>query len=176
MTDTPRKVSKMTFCDRHAPWFARETRRRQAECMVEGGPGTTCSGGTCTLHAGTDFYIGSVCFGQYPLTWTGEPEAQAALERQAHRYVRPRGNFHDVLMVAFALDGDTPQAVHEWLMAQLPAGDHTHQTATGEVHLDSWWVANDERFDGSDCDSAVFVSMGKQKEARALLREHGLMS
>lgn len=40
--------------------------------------------------------------------------------------------------------------------------------------IDSWWFAEDERYDRSDCDSAVFVKPGKQAEAVALLREHGL--
>ena len=38
----------------------------------------------------------------------------------------------------------------------------------------SWWIAEDERSDRSDCDSAVFVPMGRQAEARALLRAAGL--
>lgn len=37
-----------------------------------------------------------------------------------------------------------------------------------------WWIAEDERQDGSDCDSAVFVKPGCQVEAVALLRAHGL--
>jgi hypothetical protein len=28
--------------------------------------------------------------------------------------------------------------------------------------VDSWWIAEDDRMDGSDNDSAVFVPMGKQ--------------
>jgi hypothetical protein len=80
--------------------------------------------------------------------------------------------FHDVLRVAFDISGPNAKNTHEWLMANLPtpgeAGD------AGEIYLDSWHVANDERFDRSDCDSAVFVAMGNQNEARQVLREAGL--
>lgn len=37
-----------------------------------------------------------------------------------------------------------------------------------------WWVAEDLRNDGSDCDSAVFCNPGSQPEAHALLKAHGL--
>lgn len=41
-------------------------------------------------------------------------------------------------------------------------------------YLESWWVAEDDREDGSDCDSAVFVHPGQQDTAQKLLNEHGL--
>lgn len=85
----------------------------------------------------------------------------------------PEPVFHDVLLVAFDLRGPNAQATHEWLHENLPSpgtgGDND------EINLDSWWVANDERFDGSDTDSAVFVPIGHQEEARVLLNEHGLL-
>jgi hypothetical protein len=78
--------------------------------------------------------------------------------------------FHDVLMVAFDLKGPNAQNVHQWLMDQMPeTGDHGD---FGEINLDAWWVANDERFDGSDTDSAVFVPKGQQNECRQILAEH----
>lgn len=40
--------------------------------------------------------------------------------------------------------------------------------------FDSWWIAMDERYDGSDCDSAVFVIPGAQAEAFRVLRAAGL--
>lgn len=40
--------------------------------------------------------------------------------------------------------------------------------------VDSWWVAEDERYDRSDNDSAVFVTPGNQQEATNLLRREGL--
>lgn len=84
--------------------------------------------------------------------------------------------FHDVLMVAFDLKGRSARDVHEWLQSVMPGGDSTYKSLNhGDIHLDSWWVANDERFDRSDCDSAVFVSKGNQRVARQLLRDAGLV-
>lgn len=80
--------------------------------------------------------------------------------------------YHDVIMVAFDLEGSNIEDVHNWLMDQMPETG-THGDA-GEIYLDSWWVANDERFDRSDCDSAVFVTKGAQVEARELLHAEGL--
>ena len=40
--------------------------------------------------------------------------------------------------------------------------------------VDAWWIAEDTRYDRSDNDSAVFVPKGRQGEAVALLRAHGL--
>lgn len=83
-----------------------------------------------------------------------------------------QGPFHDVLMVAFDLSGPDTENVHQWLMDNMPeAGAHGDKD---EIYLDSWWIANDERFDWTGTDSAVFVIKGKQEEARNLLREHGL--
>lgn len=84
------------------------------------------------------------------------------------------GVFHDVIMVAFDLTAPNAKRGHEWLMSQMPAGGTVHGVRD-EIYLDAWWVANDQRFDGSDCDSAVFVTKGNQSKARALLREHGLL-
>lgn len=45
--------------------------------------------------------------------------------------------------------------------------------ALGTV-VESWHIAEDNRIDDSDSDSAVFCATGKQVEARALLVAHGL--
>lgn len=82
--------------------------------------------------------------------------------------------FHDVLLVAFDIFGRDAEDAHKWLMENLPEAGQTHGDV-GEIFLDSWWVANDERFDRSDTDSAVFVSKGNQAAARKLLREAGLV-
>lgn len=82
--------------------------------------------------------------------------------------------FHDVLLVAFDIRGLDAERAHNWLMDGLPFVG-TYPFISGDLVLDSWWVANDERFDGSDTDSAVFVRKGCQEQARALLREHGLV-
>lgn len=93
----------------------------------------------------------------------------------AHRQPYSPKGFHDVIMVAFDVSGPDAKTAHEWLTTNLPKADYTHHVVNGEVHLDSWWVANDQRFDRSDQDSAVFVRRGKQAEARKLLRHHGLV-
>lgn len=84
------------------------------------------------------------------------------------------GDFHDVLMVAFDIAGTDAKDVQTWLMDNMPPADK-HYGDNDEIYLDSWWIANDERFDGSDTDSAVFVKKGKQQAARELLRDHGLV-
>jgi hypothetical protein len=81
-------------------------------------------------------------------------------------------SFHDVLLVAFDLSGPNAEDTHRWLMDNMPApgpgGDND------EIYLDAWWVADDDRFDGSDTDSAVFVPKGHQEHARAILDAHDL--
>jgi hypothetical protein len=71
-TKTARKHTKFAYCDKHAPWFNGETRYRIAETFVEGGPGGMqgCSGGTCRLWPGTDFYVESICHEEMTLDWT----------------------------------------------------------------------------------------------------------
>jgi hypothetical protein len=84
--------------------------------------------------------------------------------------------FHDVLLVAFDLRGSSAEEVQNWLKRRMPRGDTAYHSVTSglTVTLDSWWIANDERFDGSDCDSAVFVKPGMQEISREVLRQHGL--
>lgn len=47
-------------------------------------------------------------------------------------------------------------------------------SADHSAHLECWWVAEDDREDGSDNDSAVYVHPGNQQAAYDLLRAHGL--
>lgn len=101
----------------------------------------------------------------------------ADFQRYSENYekVHSRTNdFHDVLLVAFDLRGISARDVHDTLTNLMPKADAFYGE-NEDVYLDSWWVANDERFDGSDTDSAVFVSKGNQEEARILLRKHGLV-
>lgn len=67
----PRKISKFVICERHASWFAGETRYRTAECFAEGGPGSVkgCAGGVCRLWPGRDFYIEELCHSEMELEW-----------------------------------------------------------------------------------------------------------
>lgn len=84
--------------------------------------------------------------------------------------------YHDVLLVAFDVRGSGPaEEVQRALMRRLPEAEGFIDPES-LFEIDSWWVANDLRFDRSDCDSAVFVKKGMQEEARKLLKEHGLAS
>lgn len=84
------------------------------------------------------------------------------------------GQFHDVLLVAFDVSGQNKRDVHRWLHAQMPKPSLSYDPRE-TAFLDSWWIANDDRFDGSDCDSAVFVTKGNQEQARITLRSVGLV-
>lgn len=71
-----RKVTKFQLCDRHAPWFAGNTRYRIIECLNEGGPGgwtPGCEGGRCRIWPGTDYHVESACHGEMDLDWTRRP-------------------------------------------------------------------------------------------------------
>lgn len=88
---------------------------------------------------------------------------------KARRALHENEPFHDVLMIAFDITAASPAIAYQWLLEQMPS-----VTEGGDIKLDSYWVADDESVD-SDCDSAVFVTKGKQEEARELLRKHGLV-
>lgn len=112
-------------------------------------------------------------------SYTRYSPSRAMREPFERETVEPGNNgishkYHDVVMIAFDVEGSNIEDVHNWLMDQMPEPG-THGDA-GEINFDSWWVANDDRFDGSDCDSAVFVAPGKQKEARKVLWQAGLSS
>lgn len=96
-----------------------------------------------------------------------KPEGVDYAERVRLAKLRP---YHDVLMVAFDITGPNITVVQSWL--EEAAAIMMLDAPTG-VSVDSTWIADDDA-DG-DCDSAVFVSKGKQNEARNLLREHGLV-
>ncbi len=60
------------------------------------------------------------------------------------------------ILVAFTVYAPDPMAAQSTLMRQLPK--------PGVDSIDSWWIAEDSRIDGSDNDSAVFVPMGEQEK------------
>lgn len=64
-----------------------------------------------------------------------------------------------VILVAFTVQDDDRAKAHDLLMERLP------QPYVGNTPITSWWVAEDDRRDGSDCDSAVFVAPGNQRAA-----------
>lgn len=69
------------------------------------------------------------------------------------------------MLVAFTVEAPNDDH-HRVLMANLPRPG---------AEVTSWWVAEDERSDGSDCDSAVFVTPGWQAAATRLLRAFGML-
>lgn len=75
-------------------------------------------------------------------------------------------------------------AYHTILVAVVVQG-HDRESAERALHdalpvpgvsndIDSWWIAEDERYDRSDCDSAVFCGVGHQHKARDLIEKAGL--
>lgn len=69
-----------------------------------------------------------------------------------------------VILVALIVDPDITDraAAHAAVQAALP------RPGTGGI--EAWWVAEDDRRDGSDNDSAVFVNPGSQERAARVLR------
>lgn len=58
------------------------------------------------------------------------------------------------ILVAVTVYAPTWEAAQAKLMLNMPK--------PGVDGIDSWWIAEDERYDGSDNDSAVFVPIGTQ--------------
>lgn len=116
-------------------------------------------------------------------------EAQSRMQRYAEEDVRKTSNtmntpvsawghhvkhgYHDVLMVAFDVAGLSRGVVEEWLSDRMPTPNTGSYDSKPDVVLDDWWIADDGSCDGRN--SAVFVTKGKQAEARELLREHSLL-
>lgn len=64
-------------------------------------------------------------------------------------------------LVAITVDGAaTREAAEYWLHDHLPQPGIEFDV--NGVTVESWWVAEDDRRDRSDCDSAVFVPKGYQ--------------
>lgn len=58
------------------------------------------------------------------------------------------------------------------LVQALAAGGALVDLLPGDAE---WWIAEDDRSDRSDCASAVFVPMGRQADAIAVLRAAGIL-
>ena len=71
-----------------------------------------------------------------------------------------------VILVAVNVTARNKMLAHQKVHALMPNPDVTD--------VESWWVAEDQRWDGSDNDSAVFVNVGAQKQASHLLYGVGL--
>lgn len=72
------------------------------------------------------------------------------------------------ILVAFAVNGDTRESAQRALMQRLPDPESDCHAV-----IDCWWIAEDDRTDGSDDDSAVFVPMGMQAWFEAVVRGGG---
>lgn len=64
------------------------------------------------------------------------------------------------ILVAFTVYAPTREDAQSRLMRLLP-----QPSRDGIGTLDSWWIAEDDRVDWSDNDSAVFVPLGSQLAA-----------
>lgn len=78
-----------------------------------------------------------------------------------------------VILVAFEVYSDSrPDAERDLMERLVPLVRGKDETSP----IECWWIAEDDRHDGSDCDSAVFVKPGYQREAATTLRRLGLAS
>jgi hypothetical protein len=75
-----------------------------------------------------------------------------------------------VFLVALQAKGRTREEAQRVALAYLP----NHPSPDRTPGLECWWVAEDDRVDGSDNDSAVFVNPGSQVRAAELLHRYGL--
>jgi hypothetical protein len=72
------------------------------------------------------------------------------------------------ILVAFAVNGTTREEAEQTLMGRLPNPESDcHET------IDCWWIAEDDRIDGSDNDSAVFVPKGTQAQWQRAVKAYG---
>lgn len=73
-----------------------------------------------------------------------------------------------IILVAFdvaASDRETAERV----LTDLLFGVREDKPTGNRPYVDSWWVAEDDRHDGSDNHSAVFVPLGSQHQAEGIL-------
>lgn len=69
-----------------------------------------------------------------------------------------------VAMTVEAADRDQAMRTLEWMLVPPP-----------DPRCTGWWFAEDDRIDGNDNDSAVFVPQGSQGVARAVLSLAGVL-
>lgn len=80
-----------------------------------------------------------------------------------------------VILVAFQVTADSREEAEQSLLMVLPRPKGLPRgDMPGHGFLECWWVAEDDRHDGSDNDSAVFVHPGAARVASALLFKAGL--
>ena len=79
-------------------------------------------------------------------------------------------NDEHVILVAIQVTSPNRHSAMARIMEALP---RVGNLGSNNPHgIECWWVAEDDRTDGSDCDSAVFVHPGAQAIAVDLL--HGM--
>ena len=103
--------------------------------------------------------------------------AEGALDLKAAAPAEPPAPPKDeTILVAFSVAGAASrEEAHRFLEVLIPKSGSTHDSGPGtRMYIESWWVAEDDRQDGSDNDSAVFVSPGNQAIASALLHAQGM--
>jgi hypothetical protein len=80
-----------------------------------------------------------------------------------------------VILVAFEVSSVGGRKEAELrLQSNLPRPSGRPDTEVDNWWLDCWWVAEDDRYDGSDNDSAVFVPVGKQRKWAAKVAAHDI--
>lgn len=80
-----------------------------------------------------------------------------------------------VILVAFCVDDDDWASAQTTLMqALISQGSMIKKQVDAGGPITSWWIAEDDRLDGSDNDSAVFVTKGFQGDASRGLLEADL--
>ncbi len=65
-----------------------------------------------------------------------------------------------------AVSAPTEQDVIDFLLAS------SRGPKSEDPVVEEWWIAEDDRHDGSDNDSAIFVPRGSQQDMRAVIRAH----
>lgn len=58
------------------------------------------------------------------------------------------------------------KSVHEFLLAS------PHDPTGTDPVIEQWWIAEDDRTDGSDNDSAIFVPRGSKADMSSVIRGH----
>ena len=78
----------------------------------------------------------------------------------------------EIVLVAFEVEGEDEETRAQ-VMRRLEADLQVVLKSRGGV-AECWWVAEDDRQDGSDNDTAVFVHPGAAQAASLLLWQEGL--
>lgn len=75
-----------------------------------------------------------------------------------------------VVLVAIQVSANSREDAMHQIMDALPP-DMPMDSIRNEIpgRIECWWIAEDDAIDGNDCDSAVFVHPGRQKDAIEVL-------